>query len=290
MTKKDKKIKIEPYHKQPADDAFLYRYVTIDKLLNFLFSGKVPLVRLTEFEDKLEGVDVQHLLCNLAGNEIGKQLKSPAIGEFINHVTTNILPTKRNNYRRQRQVFQKTNFATCWYESNHESVAMWQLYSKPDSVAIRIPYKTLSTELLNYNFTLSHNDIAQLQFGSVDYHRFNDLEDLSNIIIKENTQGFIKDSSFAHEHEFRIMIEIKQKEEKKANESWVMLDEQVEKLNELNSVKVIDFNLSKFKELPFEFIFHPRSYDWHRKNIEKIIDKFGLKFITTESALREIFQ
>ena len=286
----DQKIKIEPYHKQPADDAFLYRYVTIDKLLDFLFSGRIPLVRLTEFEDRLEGVDIQHLLWNFAGDKIGEELKSKAVGGLFKHITTNVFPTKRNNYRRQRQEFQKTNFATCWYESNHESVAMWQLYSKPDSVAIRIPYNVLSKELSNYDFTLPHSEIVRLRFGSIDYNRFNDLDELSSIVVKQDTQGFIKDSSFAHEREFRIMLEIKPKEEKKVEASWVMLDEQVEKLNGLSDTKVIPLNLTKFKDLPFEIIFHPQSFDWHRKNIKKIIDKFELKYNSTESVLRDIFK
>ena len=286
----DERIKIEPYHKQPADNAFLYRYVTIDKLLDFLFSGRIPLVRLTEFEDKLEGVDIQHLLWNLAGDKIGEELKSQAVGGILRHITANIFPTKRNNYRRKRQIFQKTNFATCWYESNHESVAMWQLYSKPDSVAIRIPYKVLSTELFNNDFTISHSETVRLRFGSIDYSRFNDIDELSNIVVKDDTQGFIKDASFSHEREFRIMLEIKQKEEKKADASWVMLDEQVERLNSIRDIKVISLNLTKFREMPFEIIFHPQSFDWHRKNIIKIFDKFELKFSSKESALREIFK
>lgn len=286
----DERIKIEPYHHQPADNAFLYRYVTIDKLLDFLFSGRIPLVRLSEFGDRLEGVDIQHLLLNFACDKIAEEIKSQATGGLLKHITTNIVPTPRNNYRRQRQLFQKTNFATCWYESNHESVAMWQLYSKPDSVAIKIPYKALSAELTNYDFSLPHAEMVRLRFGSIDYCRFNDLDELSNIVVKKDTQGFIKDASFAHEREFRIMLEIKPKEQKKANASWVMLDEQVEKLNGLYDTKIISLNLNKFKDLPFEIIFHPQSFDWHRNNIKKIIDKFELKYNSTESALRDIFK
>lgn len=286
----DENIKIEPYHKQPEDNAFLYRYITIDKLLDFLFSGRIPLVRLTEFEDRLEGVDIKHLLLNFASEQIAQELKSQSLGATFKSITTNIFPTRRNNFSRQRKIFQKTNFATCWYESNHESVAMWQLYSNPDSVAIRIPYKTLSSELSNCEFDLLHSEIVRVRFGSIDYHRFNDLEDLSKIAVKHDTQGFIKDTSFAHEREFRIIIEVKQIEEIKENVSWVMLDEQIENLNTINDLKVISLNLNKFKDLPFEIIFHPQSFDWHRKNIKRIIDKFELKYNCTESALREIFK
>jgi alanine-alpha-ketoisovalerate/valine-pyruvate aminotransferase len=86
------------------------------------------------------------------------------------------------------------------------------------------------------------------------------------------------------------MLEVRQMEEKRNNASWVMLDEQVEKLDALNDTKVIPLDLTKFKDLPFEIIFHPQSFDWHRKNIKKIIDKFELKYSTTESALKDIFK
>lgn len=285
----DNKIEIEAFHNQPSEEDFLFRYMTIDKLLDFLFSGRISLTRLNEFEDKLEGVDIRHLLLNFAGNKIAEN-SSNALGGMFKYITLNVFPTPRNNFRRQREIFQKTNFATCWYISNHESVAMWQLYSKPDSVAIRIPYKNLSAEILNYNFALPNKEFVKLKYGSVDYYRFNDIDELSDILIKDNTQGFIKDSSFSHEREFRIIIEERQKEEKKIERKPMILDEQIDKLNSDNNVKVIGLSLSKFKELPFEIIFHPQSSDWHRMNILKIMDKFGILFKTKESSLKEIFK
>lgn len=285
----DEKIKIEPFHNQPADDASLYRYVTIDKLLDFLFSGRIPLVRLTEFNDRLEGVDIQHLLWNYTGDKLSEDF-SELVGGTFKYITTNFFPTKRNNYSRQREIFQRSNFASCWYVSNHESVAMWQLYSNPDSVAIRVPYKNISDEIKNYNFKLPHNQFVRLRYGCIDYHRFNNLDELSKIVLQGNSQGFTKDESFRHENEFRIMLESKVTEEKKVERKPMILDEQVKKLNELYDIKVIPFDLVNFKDLPFEIVFHPQSFDWHRKNIIKIIDKFELKYKTSESVLRDIFK
>lgn len=281
-------IKINTFHNQPNDDSILYRYVTIDKLLDFLFSARIPLVKLKEFEDKLEGVNVKHLLLNFTSNQLSKDT-ADWLGGIFKQIVINVNPTKRNSLRRQREIFQDINYASCWYISNHESVAMWQLYSNPNSVAIRIPFKNLSNEILNFNFELPPHDFNHLRFGCIDYHRFDDLDELSKIIVKEDSQGFIKDSSFQHEQEFRILVETKLIERKTIERKETMLDEQIEKLNNGNFYKVIHLTLANFKSMPFEIVFHPKSHDWHRNNIRKIIEKFELQFKTSESKLKDIF-
>ena len=45
-------IKIEKLKHQPDENLFLYRYVTIDKLMDFLLNQRFPLTRLNLFEDK----------------------------------------------------------------------------------------------------------------------------------------------------------------------------------------------------------------------------------------------
>jgi hypothetical protein len=124
----DGKTKIEKLQFQPDDDSMLYRYVTIDKLLDFLVNGRLPLVRLNLFEDKLEGVSIDHRMLNYAGDKIAENFSDWG-GELFKAVTLNVNPNKRNSLRRQREIFQKTNFANCWYINDHESVAMWQIYS-----------------------------------------------------------------------------------------------------------------------------------------------------------------
>lgn len=286
----DNPLKIDPFYNQPKDDDVLYRYITIDKLLDFLFSGRIPLARLNTFEDKLEGVTPQHLLLNFASDKVRDEIADFA-GGLLKLIGENfsVNPTKRNSLRDQRRIFQNTNFASCWYVSGHESVAMWQLYSNPDSVAIRIPYKQLVGELTNYSFSLPPQSYEKLRYGLIDYHRFNDLDELSTIVTKKDIQGFMKDSSFQHEKEFRIMLQTVNNEVKKVEKKPLVLDEQIEKLNDKLDTKLISLTLSNFNKLPFEIIFHPQSSRWHRENIIKIIDKFQLPFKTTESMLKNMF-
>ena len=274
-------------HNLPSDDAILCRYVTIDKLLDFLLEARISLVKLNLFEDKLEGVNLEHLQLNYKSDKIAEQMKNE--GNAFEYLGLNINPTKRNLLRRKRETFQDTNYASCWYINNHESVAMWQLYSKPDSVAIRIPFKDLLNELSNYNFNLPNHNYEKLTYGCVDYHQFNNFEKLCNTDLKNDIQGFIKDSSFGHEQEFRIIVEIKE-EPKYTETRGIIPDEEVDEINEAQNIKVIHLLLPNFKNLPFEIIFHPQSTDWHRRNINKMLEKFDLTFKTSESALKDIFK
>ena len=123
-------LKIDPFHNLPPDDSILYRYVTIDKLIDFLLEARIPLVKLNLFEDKLEGVNLKHLRLNYESDKIAEQKQEEDTS--LKYISVNINPTERNLLRRKRETFQDTNYASCWYVNNHESVAMWQLYSKPD--------------------------------------------------------------------------------------------------------------------------------------------------------------
>jgi hypothetical protein len=279
-------LKIDPFYNQPPSDSILYRYVTIDKLIDFLLEGRISLVKLNLFEDKLEGVNLEHLRLNYKSDAFAEKIKKE--DSSLSHISVNINPTRRNLLRRKREIFQDTNYASCWYVNNHESVAMWQLYSKPDSVAIRIPFKNLLKELSNLNLN-QHYNYEKLSYGCVDYYQFNNFENLCKVDLKNDIQGFIKDSSFEHEQEFRIIIELKE-EPKYIEARGIIPDETVDEINENQNIKVIHINFSNFKNLPFEIIFHPQSTKWHRQNIKKMLDKFELTFKTSESALKDIFK
>jgi hypothetical protein len=88
-------IEIERLKRLPDSELFLYRYVTIDKLIDCLLNKRFPLTRLNLFEDKLEGVTPQHLLQNLASDKISQQIADRACSIF--NIPLNINPTKRNS-------------------------------------------------------------------------------------------------------------------------------------------------------------------------------------------------
>ncbi|NOQ26928.1 MAG: hypothetical protein GQ564_16325 [Bacteroidales bacterium] len=280
-------IEVKKMVKQPSENSFLYRYVTIDKLFDTLIHGRFPLTRLNLFEDKLEGITKNHLLVNLVSDKLGEMV-APWFGEVANIATININPQNRNSLRRQRIDFQNNNFANCWFVSDHESIAMWQLYSRPDSIAIKIPYKSLIEQIDLNKFQLSGYNHLNLRYGAVDYFKFDDVESLTDLMIQENHQGFVKDKSFSHENEFRIMLSIKNQDNKKAEKKDIILDEQIENYNKNRDVKIIYLTFDNFRDMPFELIFHPLSNNWHQSNVKDIIQKYDLTFQVNESSLKRI--
>lgn len=275
---------------QPADDAVLYRYVTIDKLIDFLVNARLSFTRLNLFEDKLEGITPEHLMLNMVSDRLAKTLAAPWLGDLADVVTFNMNPTRRNELRRHRKVFQRLNYANCWYVDTHESVAMWQLYSRRDSVAIRIPFIALVDEVENQRFALSSSRVEKLTYGSMHYFNFSEVDDLPEFIVNEDAQGFVKDRSFRHEHEFRLMIALKDEEVQKAEPKKFILDEQIEEVNERLDLKTLHLRLDNFSLLPFEIVFHPQCSDWHRSNVTSIVKKFALPFLLKESALKRMFK
>lgn len=288
MEMNDQKIIIQKLTDQPSEDSFLYRYVTIDKLIDFLINERLSLTRLSLFEDRLEGITPEHLLLDLGSEKMSKDFSS-WMGGIFNYITTNFNPTGRNALNRQRKDFQRFNYANCWFVSDHESIAMWQLYSRLDSVVIKVPYLAVVEKIQNQKFELTSYDHVKIRYGSVQYHKFDDLKSLSKLAVKEEIQGFVKDKSFEHEKEFRLMISVKKKEIKKADYKEWVLDEQVESLNDSLELKSIYLRIINFQEMPFEIIFHPQSSKWHRENMKSIISKYNLKFKIAESSLTKIF-
>ncbi|WP_323756094.1 hypothetical protein [Roseivirga sp.] len=281
-------IEIEKLDIVPSDKLFLYRYITIDKLMDCLLNKRFPLTRLNLFEDKLEGITPQNLSLNLASDKIGKEI-APWIGEIVNHITLNINPIKRNSLRRQKLDFQKYNFASCWFVNDHESVAMWQLYSSPDSIAIKIPVNSFLGELDSKRFDLTGYNHKKIRYGSVKYYRFDDIGSLSQLVTNENIQGFLKDKSFSHESEFRVILSVEENERKRAEKKPMILDEQIEDLNRKLDQHIIYILFENFKNMPFELIFHPQASDWHKSNVKQTIKKYEVDFPIIESKLTRIF-
>jgi len=285
---KKSSLMIEGLSSQPSSQDFLYRYVTIDKLLDFILNSRIPLTRLSLFDDNLEGTTPKHLLLDLASEKIAKEY-AEWMGGLFQHITTNFNPTERNSLHDQRQLFQENNYANCWFVSNHESIAMWQLYSRPDSVAIRIKHEDLLSELRNNRFTLSYSKNEKLRYGSVSYYRFDDLDEISDLIIKEDVQGFVKDYGFEHEKEFRVILSIQPEKISKAKNKEFILRHQIKDANELRDRKIIYLIFNEFNDVPFEIIFHPQSSPWHKKNIQDIISKYEINIETESSKLGKIF-
>lgn len=274
---------------QPSEnERSLYRYVSFDKLLDFLANGRIAFSRLDTFEDKQEGVSIFNLATRILGDKITEKTGEEWMGK-VAYGLLNLVPNKKNSIAVQVNKFRKESYASCWYSNNHESVAMWKLYSKHDSVAIKIPRKKLKEILDNNLFSVSSSYVQSILHGEVKYFRFNDSNDFSDVLTDpENFQGFIKDKSFEHEREYRIVLSMNYEEDLPQKGRIADIISKEKKETEMER-KIIQLEFTSFSELPFEIIFHPQSENWHRQNVQKLISKFNLNFNLSESKLKHFF-
>ncbi|MBK9716815.1 MAG: hypothetical protein IPQ02_05360 [Saprospiraceae bacterium] len=283
--KREYPIELKMLKYQPKLNTTLNRYMTIDQLLDFLVNKHIPLIRLDLFEDKLEGTKIEHIVLNNESEKMASNLFSEFDRDFLN---ININPINRNKIRDEREIFQKTNFASCWYCSEHESVAMWNLYSHPNSVAVRVNYNALIRSLESGEINLSYPSKNGLKIGRVKYTVFRKADNNSPLDKDEFTPGFIKDESFSHENEFRLILEIEKISERNSIGAENLIKENLINWDNVHDLKAIFIQFAKIEEIPFEIIFHPRSNVWHQSNIKYILNNNNLNIATYKSNLCDI--
>lgn len=120
----------------------------------------------------------------------------------LNKMIKDLTPHKQFELRDVVKKFESYNtnrnstFISCWFATNtleEENRAMWQLYSKNNGYRISIKWSDLKKQLEENN--------QDFEVGFVDYGNRNKIDNLF----------FVKDSSYTHEKEFRIVFNKKTK-------------------------------------------------------------------------------
>lgn len=203
--------------KQP----YLYHFMTIHKFIDFALNRALIFTSLTYMEDKLDGISITdaNILpsCNLQQSLFDQD-------NFLKRISlirpeVEIAFNNANNFR-------NLSLSCCFYypTKSEESIAMWKLYSKEDSVALKIPKQDLENFFSKGKFDhysvcsngdngSRHNKPVFFQ-GKVEYIDF-----FSVKVNKSIQQGFLKHIDYSYENEYRILMvnneeDIKQWEEK----------------------------------------------------------------------------
>jgi hypothetical protein len=215
--------------KTPADEKIIWRYLSLEKYIDLLYRKQLFLCRLDKFNDPWEGewteaYKVRNIFARecLEGNE-----------GLINN------------------FFKTQYFISCWHLSEHESIAMWKIYSSEHAgIAIKTTIGRLKNSLTDVN--------QQLHIGEVEY-----IDDHFNYKEKEQNKYFhhfgglsetcIKRKSFDYEKEVRL-IECNQK---KPESSYVDLNLQF--IEEIRlSPLMEDAFVESIKALSEKFDIEPR--------------------------------
>lgn len=266
-------------------DAYLWRYIDLHKFLSFIFTKSLYLTRLDKFEDKKEGITLNHLFFQNVKRKLDNHPMFDSVRETM---TIDTLGTEMNIIDDELKKIQEFNFANCWVLGNNdsESVAMWNLYSSPNSLAIKIRFSEFK-KLLAENGVGNYDSDKQIICGPVKYLDFQN-SDQKFIKDKEELLDsvFFKDISFEHEREYRIIAREKVRERPEINYKPNIYKKKIEQLhNQHCNYPGIKLELLGFENYNFEIIHHPKSQDWAKKNIENIIKLAKLNFKVTESKL-----
>lgn len=244
------------------DNALLTRYVDIHSFLYFITQNKLRFARLDTFEDLNEGFSVHTAEAVKGVTDRSKAIKQLDDKEQMLQSVAE-LKQQHAELEKQYKSHQKNLFACCWYMGDKESVAMWNLYSNADSVAIRFNANQLIEILTN----IASNDdqhFSKMEYGTVEY------ADLSapNKALTRDCIGFLKDDSFSHEQEFRFMTE----------------------RNAEDNVLEYEVCIGDLKQIDFSIISHPKMEEWKIRNILNVLSCYELtqKFQPSELALKNM--
>jgi hypothetical protein len=234
---------------------FLWKYVDIHKLLYFIQEQKLYFNRLDSFEDPYEGIGFTNI----------------ALRHFISDTLSSVNKEESENYEKlireaeelrkrgeiDSEIAQKCQFVNCWFYGHAESIAMWNLYSNRDSVALKFNARLLahlfSASVKKYDPSLKSIAGKVVYSNLYNPTRFLGLND-------EKFHHFFalnKDISYSHENEFRFIIQVEH--------------------DNMGKVQFIEIPILNFCELDFEIVAHPQMEQWKFKNIENLFNHYNIQ-------------
>lgn len=254
----------DTYHTNNITEKYVYRYVTIEKLIDFLFTNSIYLARLDTFEDNFENMEPYDI------NQLKfLYLKKPedANPEIPDYTWDEMVDSSKARFK-QIQAYvhkeQKKRFVSCWILNDVESFGMWDLYGQ-SGFAIRFERKYFQ-DLIKKSIPLQSeptNKIDLIVAGKVVYQNFDEL------LVKEKESlikysAFRKHLSFKHESEFRI----------------------IGFTNNLEENTGLRFKLPELETLEFQIIANPRLSSFQFLQFKNIIEKYAPKHKLIESKLK----
>jgi len=259
-------MKWDTYNTLSIKSKYLYRYVSLEKLLHFLRTGTLYFSRMDRFEDNLEGIvpsEITKLIFNMFPVPPKEERNSVISDEEWGQIEYNGVQNLRNLQETLR-VKQKKSFVSCWFLGNTESIGMWDLYAK-EGFLIRFDRKNLQ-KLVKSKIkkqSIQHEETDLLVAGKVKYQDFQQIplkEKESSIIYS----GFRKHEAFKHEEEYRFILH---------------------KSNPLDDG--LEYNLEEIDNLDFKLFTNPRMSTFTYNAYSDLLTKYTLKHKLNESMLKQ---
>jgi hypothetical protein len=234
-----------PCFKPPMTNCTLWRYMDLTKLLSLLESKKLYFPRADQFEDPYEGSWSKAGIALLRNMAAKGGFPKTAVDQMLQGTETH----------------RKQMFLSCWFQSKHESAAMWKLYlQSAEGIAIRSDHAALCRALDASPLSARTSVITY-----IDY-------DTTPIPFENLFFPFLhKRLSFSHENELRAIVWSKEGK---------------------NESHVTDIALSVTVDVvPNDFIkavhVSPTAPKWFGELVEQLLHRYGLKCPIEKSGLYE---
>ena len=234
---------------------YLWKYIDLHRLIDFIYSEELHFTRLDKFDDPIDGIKASNLRIReenkknqIKTEQSENELKLLDYIDFSN---------------------QKRQFVNCWFYDNRESMAMWEIYSSIDSVVLKVDINSLINELnrCSIKFIKDNGNRLSVIGDLVSYYPLNPFEQ-TNKINGLKYAAMIKDLSYEYEKEYRLLIYVMKE--------W-LYDEEI---NNFRFPVILN-------NLKFELVCHPLMEDWKFKNIEKLAKIKKIKVIKSKIKLRK---
>lgn len=240
--------------KLPKGDFFLWRYLDIHKFLDFLRKKRFLFARMDQFEDVLEGVPVVAMEAYM---ELLKNSKI-SLAELGLSYSDNSALDGLDPGIKKIVINQVSHYVSCWFMEQRESMAMWNLYSNPESVAIRVSFQKLKNLLIP---DLSGEYGERYIGGKVSYQNFIS----EGEYFKMKVVALRKDLSFQHEKEFRFVVKFQEVKPK------------------VKSIFSVPLDLT---DLDLQVVCHPQMKSWQKENIKELLELYNIGNSYQESEIR----
>lgn len=232
---------------------FFWKYIDVVKLLFLITRRKLFFNRLDQFEDPLEGMtDGDQANLHTWGGMTEPEKINPSVPEEVRISLPQRKKTILDNIAERTLASQKMQFASCWFYGSRESLAMWNLYSNSQGVALKIDAQKLFNYVKEKVSEISHeSNFLHVTYGFVEYRHISPYDVNNRSTVRHIFNAYKKDLSYEHEKEFRFIAVLKQEK--------------------------IDDSILGF-EIPFndilseiEIIGHPKQPGWVREILNEVI-------------------
>lgn len=245
---------------ESASDS-LFRFLSLHKFISFLKQRTLFFTRLDLFPDPFEGVSTtlikQRYLARLTPT---REKMNPRLPQELIEKNLREKEYTERLYDKEALKRQKSQYVNCWFKGDRESMAMWNLYSNKESIAIKINKKILLDYLNDHvNSQPSLHPDYKLICGSVKYFKLNPVDLYANVIDVKYS-ALKKDVSFTFENEYRLLV--------------------VTPLRDVeNNLPSFELNISCKLFENLEVIAHPEMVNWQFDNIVQLCKDLKFKII-----------